>query len=96
VKVGTEILGEVFAMIEDCWDSPKEGSCISNLLASGRALEKMDGEAREFVEAGQGSKRQTIVRKASGPIFREMVLPAVKGVNLEKAKEELLRRRRCS
>jgi phosphoribosyl-ATP pyrophosphohydrolase len=94
VKVGTEILGEVFAAIEDRRDRPKEGFYVSNLLASGRVLEKIDEEARGLVEAAQGSERQPIVHEAADLIFRTMVLLAVKGVKLEEVMKELRRRRR--
>jgi phosphoribosyl-ATP pyrophosphohydrolase len=94
VKVGTEILGEVFAVIEDRWDRPKEGSYVFNLLASGRVLEKIDGEARELVEAAQGSEKQSIMHKAADLIFCTMVLLAVKGVDLGEVMEKLRRRRR--
>jgi phosphoribosyl-ATP pyrophosphohydrolase len=92
--MGTEILGEVFAVIEDRRDRPKEGSHVSNLLASGRVLEKVDEEARELVEAAQGSERQPMVHEAADLIFHAMVLLAAKGVKLEEVMEELRRRRR--
>ena len=92
--MGTEILGEVSAVIEDRRGRPKEGSYVSNLLASGRVLEKIDEEARELVEAAQCSERQAIVHEAADLIFHTMVLLAVKGVKLEEVMEELQRRRR--
>ena len=92
--MGTEMLDEVFAVIENRRDRPKEGSYVSNLLASGRVLEKIDEETRELVEAAQGSDRQTIVHEAADLIFHTMVLLAAKGVKLEEVMEELLRRRR--
>jgi len=92
--MGTEILDEVFAVIEDRRDRPKDGSYVSNLLASGRVLKKIDEEARELVEAAQGSDRQAIVHEAADLIFHTMVLLAVKGVELEEVMKELRRRRR--
>ncbi len=92
--MGTEILGEVFAVIEDRRDRPKEGSYVSGLLTSGKVSEKIDEEARELVEAAQGSERQAIVREAADLIFHTMVLLAAKGVKLEEVMEELRRRRR--
>jgi phosphoribosyl-ATP pyrophosphohydrolase len=92
--MGTEILDEVFAVIEDRRDRPKEGSYVSNLLASGRVLEKIDEEARELVEAAQESDRQAIVHEAADLIFHTMVLLSVKGVELEEVMKELRRRRR--
>jgi len=94
MKMGTEILSEVFAVIENRRDRPKEGSYVSSLLASGRVLEKIDEETRELVEAAQGSDRQAIVHEAADLIFHTMVLLAAKGIKLEEVTEELRRRRR--
>lgn len=92
--MGTEILDEVFAVIEDRRDRPKDGSYVSNLLASGRVLEKIDEEARELVEAAQAGEKRAIVHEAADLIFHAMVLLAAKGVKLEEVMEELRRRRR--
>ena len=92
--MGTEILDEVFAVIEERRDRPKEGSYVSNLLDGGRVLEKIDEETRELVEAAQDSERQAMVREAADLIFHAMVLLAAKGVKLEEVMGELRRRRR--
>ena len=94
MKIGTEILSEVFAVIENRRDRPKGGSYVSNLLASGRVLEKIDEETRELVEAAQGGDRQAIVHEAADLIFHTMVLFAAKGVKLEEVMKELRQRRR--
>jgi len=91
--MGTEILDELFAVIEDRRDRPKESSYVSGLLASGRVLEKIDEEARELVEAAQEGEKRAVVHEAADLIFHAMVLLAVKGVKLEEVMEELRRRR---
>ena len=92
--MGTEILDEVFAVIEDRRDNPKSGSYVSGLLASGKVLEKLEEEAEELVEAGKGEDRQAMVYETADLIFHAMVLLAAKGVELEEVMEELRRRRR--
>lgn len=92
--MGTEILDEVFAVVEDRRDNPKEGSYVSGLLASGKVLEKIEEEAEELVEAGKGEDRQALVHEAADLIFHAMVLLAAKGVKLDEVMEELKRRRR--
>lgn len=92
--MGTEILDEVFAVIEERRDRPREGSYVSSLLASGKVSEKIDEEAIELIEATQGGGKREIVHEAADLIFHTMVLLAAKGVRLEEVMEELRRRRR--
>jgi phosphoribosyl-ATP pyrophosphohydrolase len=92
--MGTKVLDEVFAVIEERRDRPREGSYVSSLLASGRASEKVDEEARELIEAAKVGDKREIVHEAADLIFHTMVLLAAKGVKLEEVMEELRRRRR--
>jgi phosphoribosyl-ATP pyrophosphohydrolase len=92
--MGTEILDEVFAVIEERRERPREGSYVLSLLASGRAFEKVDEETRELIEAAQSGNKREIVHEAADLIFHTMVLLAAKGVKLEEVMEELRRRRR--
>ncbi|MDI6883788.1 MAG: phosphoribosyl-ATP diphosphatase [Hadesarchaea archaeon] len=92
--MGTEILDEVFAVVEDRRDNPKKGSYTSGLLASGKVLEKLDEEAGELTEAAEGKNKKAIVHEAADLIFHILVVLAAKGVKLEEVMEELRRRRR--
>ncbi len=94
--MGTEVLDEVFAVVEDRMKNPRQGSYVSGLLAKGEGaiLEKIDEEARELIGASEGGDRQEIVHEAADLIFHTMVLLAAKGVKLEEVMEELKRRRR--
>ena len=92
--MGTEILDEVFGVIEDRRDRPKEGSYVSGLLASGKVLEKLDEEARELAEAAREKEKGAITHEAADLIFHTLVLLAESGVKLEEVMEELRRRRR--
>lgn len=92
----TEILDEVFAVIEDRRDNPKKESYVSGLLAKGEGavFGKVEEEADELVEAGKGSDRKAMVHEAADLIFHTMVLLAAKGVKFEEVMAELKRRRR--
>ncbi len=92
--MGTEILDEIFEVIEDRRDRPRKRSYVSALLARGGASDKVNEEARELVEAAKGGRKKDIVHEAADLIFHTMVLLAYKKVKLEEVMEELKRRRR--
>lgn len=92
--MGTEILDEVFTVIEDRRDNPKRESYVSGLLARGGVLDKIKEEAGELIEAAQIKESREIVHEAADLIFHTMVLLASKGIKLGEVMEELKRRRR--
>lgn len=92
--MGTEILNEVFAVIEDRRDRPKQGSYVSGLLKSGKVLDKVEEESDELIEAARGENKREIVHEAADLIFHAMVLLAANEVKLGEVMEELERRRK--
>jgi len=94
--MGTEILDEVFTVIEDRRDNPKKESYVSGLISKGEEaiIDKIEEEAGELVEAGRGSDKKAIVHEAADLIFHTMVLLAAKGVKLDDIMKEFKRRRR--
>jgi phosphoribosyl-ATP pyrophosphohydrolase len=92
--MGTEILDEVFAVIEDRRDNPKTDSYVSRILRSERVLVKVDEEAKEFMEAVKLGDKKAIVHEAADLIFHAMVALVSKGVKLEEVMNELKRRRK--
>jgi phosphoribosyl-ATP pyrophosphohydrolase len=92
----TEILDEVFAVIEDRRDNPKEVSYVSGLLAKGETevIRKFEEEAGELSVAAKGDEKAKIIHEAADVIFHLMVLLAAEGVRLDEVMEELRRRRR--
>jgi len=94
--MGTEILDEVFAVIENRRDNPRKGSYVASLLASGedKVVGKIEEEAGELVKASRGEDKQEIIHEAADLIFHVMVVLAAKGVQLNEVMEELKRRRR--
>jgi phosphoribosyl-ATP pyrophosphohydrolase len=94
METGAKILDEVFAVIEDRKRNPRAGSYVSNLLASGRALEKFKEEAEELARAAAGDEREAVIQEGADLIFHTMVLLSAKGVGFGEVMEELKRRRR--
>jgi len=92
----TEILDEVFAVIEDRRNSPRQTSYVSGLLAKGESevIRKFGEEAGELGAAAKGDEKAKIIHEAADVLFHVMVLLAAKGVRLDDVMEELRRRRR--
>jgi len=94
--MGTEILDEVFAVIEDRRNNPKKESYVSGLMSKSEEaiIAKIEEEADELIEAGRGSDKKAIVHETADLIFHAMVLLAAKGVKLDDIMKEFKRRRR--
>jgi len=88
--MGTEVLDEVFAVIEERKNTPKKGSYTSKLLASGKARDKVLEEAQELVDAVE---KKEVVHEAADLMFHSMVLISEKEVKLDEVMDELKRRR---
>lgn len=96
MKMETEILDEVFAVIEDRRNSPRQASYVSGLLAKGEAevIRKFVEEAGELSVAAKGDEKAKIIHEAADVVFHLMVILAAKGVRLDEVMGELRRRRR--
>jgi phosphoribosyl-ATP pyrophosphohydrolase len=92
--MGTEILDEVFAVIEDRRDNPRPESYVSGLLGAGGVLKKIDEESGELIEAAEFKDRHEIIHEAADLIFHTMILLAAKGIKLDEVMDELKRRQR--
>lgn len=92
--MGTKILDQIFAVIEDRRDNPKRESYVSGLLAREEVMDKVKEESDELIEAARGGDKREIVHEAADIIFHTMVLLAAKGVKLDEVMDELKRRRR--
>jgi len=92
----TEILDEVFAVIEDRRDRPRQASYVSGLLAKGEdeVIGKFGEEAGELRVAAKSDDKANIIHEAADVVFHLMVILAAKGVRLDEVMEELRRRRR--
>ncbi len=92
----TEILEEVFDVIKDRRDNPREDSYVSSLLDRGeeKVLSKVREESLELLEAAEEKDSDEIVHESADLIFHVMVLLAAKDVEFEEVMEELRGRRR--
>ncbi|KXA99504.1 hypothetical protein AKJ42_03085 [candidate division MSBL1 archaeon SCGC-AAA261C02] len=91
----TEILDEVFEVIKDRRENPKEESYVSGLLDQGEEaiVEKIREESEELVKAIEEGKKE-IVHESADTIFHIMILLASKGVEFEEVMKELEERRK--
>lgn len=94
--MGTEILDEVFEVIKDRRENPKEGSYVSALLDQGEEaiIEKIREESEELVKAMEEGEKPEITHEAADTIFHVMVLLAAKDVEFEEVMKELEERRK--
>jgi phosphoribosyl-ATP pyrophosphohydrolase len=92
-----DILNEIWAVIDDRFDHPKEGSYISQLIADekgiDRVLEKVGEESTEFVIAVKNGRPDRIQSEAADLLFHLLVALRASGVDIKDLMEELKRRR---
>jgi phosphoribosyl-ATP pyrophosphohydrolase len=92
--MGTEIFSELFDVIMDRIEHPREGSYVCRLISEGKAAEKIREESEELIDAAAGGSRSEIIHEAADLLFHLMVLIAEKGVTIDDVANELRRRRR--
>jgi phosphoribosyl-ATP pyrophosphohydrolase len=94
--LGSEVLTEVFKVIENRRDRPKLNSYVSGLMSVGldRVLEKVEEESRELIVAARKEPRSNIIHEAADLIFHVMVLLAAKNIEMEEVFRELQKRRK--
>ncbi|MFP4005355.1 MAG: phosphoribosyl-ATP diphosphatase [Candidatus Hadarchaeia archaeon] len=94
----TEILEEVFEVIEDRKENPRKDSYVAYLLREGKEkiYEKIREETEELIEASDEEGFDEIVHESADVIFHVMVLLGAEDVGLEDVMEELRGRRKPS
>jgi phosphoribosyl-ATP pyrophosphohydrolase len=92
----TEILGEIFRVVEDRRDNPKPNSYVSNLLTQGldAILKKIGEEATELVVAAKGSNQKFVIHETADLMFHMLVLLASQRIPLNAILDELKGRRK--
>lgn len=96
MNLGSEILSEVFQVIEDRRKHPTTDSYVSGLMKAGlnQILDKISEESEELIVAAREEKRENVIHEAADLLFHTMILLAKRGVSIEDIYEELKRRRR--
>lgn len=94
--MSTDILEEVFSVIEDRRENPREDSYVSHLMEQGREgiLDKVSEESFELQKAVEGEGEEDVVHEAADVIFHVMVLLGSEEIEFEEVMKELRRRRK--
>ena len=94
----TEVLDELWAVIEDRAKNPCEGSYVCSLLSHRKGidkpLEKVGEEATEFILAVKNGESGRIAEEAADLLFHMLVALNAADVDLSLVLDELASRRR--
>lgn len=93
-KIG-EILDELYDVVKDRMDNPKEGSYTNYLLEKGvdKIAKKVGEEACEVVIAAKNGRKNETVAEISDLLYHLTVLMAQQKIDLDEVYEELKTRR---
>jgi phosphoribosyl-ATP pyrophosphohydrolase len=85
---------QLFEIIEDRRDHPREGSYTNQLLQQGneRVAQKVGEEAVEVVIASLSQSRERTIEESADLIYHLFVLLVQKGIRLEEIEKELEQR----
>lgn len=93
-----DVLDEVYSVIMDRKNNPKDDSYVTSLYRDpkgiDKVLEKIGEESTEVIIAAKNGKEKEIVSESADLIFHLMIMLAAKGIPLEKVREEFVRRRK--
>jgi phosphoribosyl-ATP pyrophosphohydrolase len=93
-----DTLDEVYAVIRDRKERPKEGSYVASLYGDpkglDRVLEKIGEEATEVIIAAKNGGEKEIVGECADLFFHVMILLAAKDIPLDRIREEFERRKK--
>jgi len=93
----TEIVEELYEVIEDRRDNPSEESYTSSLFEHEKgvnaALEKLGEETTETMLAAKDDDPDELVHESADLVYHLFVVLAARGVELEELLEELRERR---
>lgn len=89
------VFEELYEVIEDRRDEPREDSYTSDLLREGvdAPLEKLGEEATEVTLAAKNDEADELVHESADLVYHLFVVLAARGVELEEVVEELEERR---
>lgn len=93
-----DVLDEVYSVIKDRKENPKEGSYVTSLYRDpkglDKVLEKIGEESTEVIIAAKNGGEREIVSESADLIFHLMIMLAARGIPLDKVREEFVRRRK--
>lgn len=88
------MIDELYAIIKDRKENPKEGSYTNKLLNEGynRCAQKVGEEAVEVIIAAGTQGRERLIEESADLVYHLLVLLVQQGVSLEEVKAELRQR----
>jgi len=94
----TDLLGELYAVIDDRFNNPRPGSYVTSLVADkkgiDRILEKIGEESTEFIIAVKNGNHARTREEAADLLFHLLVAMRAAGISLDDLTEELRERRK--
>ncbi|MCQ8893133.1 MAG: phosphoribosyl-ATP diphosphatase [Methanolinea sp.] len=94
----SDVLADLFAVISDRAENPREGSYVSSLLRDpkgiDRVLEKVGEESTEYILAVKNGRRDQIIFEAADLWFHVMVSLKAAGIEFSEVLRELEARRK--
>ena len=89
-----QVLLEIYQVIQNRANNPKEGSYTNYLLEKGldKILKKIGEECTETIIAAKNTEKEELIYELGDLMYHVTVLMAVKGVAWEDVFEELRRR----
>lgn len=93
----TEIIEELYEVIEDRRENPREDSYTSSLFEDEKgvnaALEKLGEEATEVTLAAKDDDSDALVHESADLVYHLFVVLAARGVEIDEVLDELEERR---
>lgn len=91
-----DVLREVYEVIEDRKNHPKQESYVSNLLRDGisRITSKIEEESGELIASAHSNEKSEIIHETVDLIFHTFVLLVSKNISFEEILQEFRRRRK--
>ncbi|MBS7287893.1 MAG: bifunctional phosphoribosyl-AMP cyclohydrolase/phosphoribosyl-ATP diphosphatase HisIE [Candidatus Freyarchaeota archaeon] len=93
-----KILGEIFKVVKERMEKPKEDSYVSNLAKQGTnaVARKVGEEALELILAAKDHAKEEIISEAADLLFHTLVLLAKEKIELEEVYATLKKRRKAT
>lgn len=92
----TDIIEELYSLLEDRRENPKEGSYTNYLFKEGldKILKKVGEESSEVIIGAKNKNKEELVYEISDLIYHLLVLIVNENVSIEDIKKELISRRK--
>lgn len=96
LEVQTNILKELYDLINERKNNPVEGSYTNYLFEKGidKILKKVGEESSEVIIASKNTDKSELIYEISDLVYHTLVLMIEKGVEIDEIKKELLKRRK--